>query len=82
LILRWVDLSPLYLIDAITCTLAIWVTFRLGRFHRPWQIIWLFDRGPSLRCAHPDASLLGGHRVVLMSFVVDLIAMIFACPAR
>ena len=28
--LRWVDLSTLYLIDAITCTLPIWATFRLA----------------------------------------------------
>ena len=28
--LRWVDLSTLYLIDAITCVAPIWVTFRLA----------------------------------------------------
>ena len=28
--LRWVDLSTLYLIDAITCMLPIWATFRLA----------------------------------------------------
>ena len=28
--LRWVDLSTLYLIDAITCLAPIWATFRLA----------------------------------------------------
>ena len=30
LMLRWVDLSTLYLIDAITCVAPIWATFRLA----------------------------------------------------
>src|SRR6202158_3399877 len=29
LLLRWIDLSTLYLIDAITCVAPIWATFRL-----------------------------------------------------
>ncbi|TXI53469.1 MAG: MFS transporter, partial [Mycobacterium sp.] len=30
-LLRWIDLSTLYLLDAITCLAPIWVTFRLAR---------------------------------------------------
>jgi MFS family permease len=31
LMLRWIDLSTLYLIDALCCLAPIWVTFRLAR---------------------------------------------------
>ena len=80
LLLRWIDLSTLYLIDAITCLLPIWATFRLAPM-------------PATEAAGPGGSsrwgvgavlegfrYLAGNRVVLMSFVVDLIAMIFGMP--
>jgi MFS family permease len=76
--LRWVDLSTLYLIDAITCVAAIWATFRLtpmppsdgGRGTPGWGFGAVLD----------GFRYLAGNRVVLMSFVVDLIAMIFGMP--
>lgn len=76
-LLNWVDLSTLYLIDAVTCLLPIWATFRLA----------------PMPAREPDATkrwglgavldgfrYLAGNTVVLMSFVVDLIAMIFGMP--
>jgi Transmembrane secretion effector len=79
--LRWVDLSTLYLIDAITCTAPIWATFRLapmppsngekGSSHSSrWGLAAVLD----------GFRYLAGNQVVLMSFVVDLIAMILGMP--
>ncbi len=83
-LLRWIDLSTLYLLDAITCLAPIWVTFRLARMP---------VTEPAIEAtAAPAASrwglgavlagfrYLAGNQVVLMSFVVDLIAMIFGMP--
>jgi len=75
--LRWVDLSTLYLIDAITCVLPIWATFRLT----PMPVISQQTTGQWGFAAVLDGfRYLAGNRVVLMSFVVDLIAMIFGMP--
>jgi MFS family permease len=76
--LRWIDLSTLYLIDAITCLAPIWATFRLapmpptngGHGAAGWGFMAVLD----------GFRYLAGNRVVLMSFVVDLIAMIFGMP--
>ncbi|MDT7764448.1 MAG: hypothetical protein QOC63_3868 [Mycobacterium sp.] len=76
--LRWVDLSTLYLIDAITCVAPIWVTFRLapmpptnaGQGAPGWGFAAVMD----------GFRYLAGNRVVLMSFVVDLIAMVLGMP--
>lgn len=80
-LLNWVNLSALYLIDAATCVLPIYVTFRLATM-------------PAIRTAG-DADdtprwgvgavvagfrYLGGNTVVLMSLVVDLIAMVLGKP--
>ena len=73
-LLRWVDLSTLYLIDAITCCAPIWATFRLARMP---------SAGPSRfgAAAILDAlRYVAGNTVVLMTFVVDLIAMVFGLP--
>jgi MFS family permease len=81
LMLRWVDLSTLYLIDAITCVTPIVVTLRLaampptarsesGSAGTKWGFAAVLD----------GFRYLSGNRVVLMSFVVDLIAMIFGMP--
>src|SRR5258705_5674187 len=71
--LRWVDLSTLYMIDAITCVLPIWATFRLT----PMPLVSLQKTGQWGFAAVLDGfRYLAGNRVVLMSFVVDLIAMI------
>ncbi len=75
--LRWVDLSTLYLIDVITCVAPLWVTFRLapmpptngGR-----------SSGYGLTAVLDGFRYLAGNQVVLMSFVVDLIAMILGMP--
>jgi MFS family permease len=79
-LLNWVNLSTLYLIDTVTCLAPIWATYRLA---------------PMPAGVHPDADgasrwgmravfdgfrYLAAHTVVLMSFVADLIAMIFGMP--
>jgi MFS family permease len=75
--LRWVDLSTLYMIDAITCVLPIWVTFRLT----PMPLTSQQKTGQWGFAAVLDGfRYLAGNRVVLMSFVVDLIAMILGMP--
>ncbi|BBX31832.1 hypothetical protein MMAG44476_18687 [Mycolicibacterium mageritense DSM 44476 = CIP 104973] len=76
--LRWVDLSTLYLIDAVCCLAPIWATIRLTpmpatsteRGSARWGFAAVLD----------GFRYLAGNRVVLMSFVVDLIAMIFGMP--
>ncbi|MGV1088293.1 MAG: MFS transporter [Mycobacterium sp.] len=86
IMLRWIDLSTLYLIDAITCLAPIWATVRLSPM-------------PPLKSAVAQAisgiketsrwgfgavlegfRYLAGNQIVLMSFVVDLIAMICGMP--
>lgn len=78
LLLAWVDLSTLYLIDAITCLLPIWATFRLAAMPAPPS------NGNSSRlgigAVLDGFRYLAGNTVVLMSFVVDLIAMILGMP--
>ncbi len=76
--LRWVDLSTLYLIDAITCIAPIWATFRLKRI--PPTAREQGSSGYGFRAVLDGFRYLAGHTVVLMSFVVDLIAMIFGMP--
>ena len=76
--LRWVDLSTLYLIDAITCTVPIWATVRIAPIPPTNG-----DGGSSgwgFRAVLDGFRYLAGNTVVLMSFVVDLIAMIFGMP--
>jgi MFS family permease len=79
--LDWVDLSTLYLIDAITCTAPILVTFRLAPMPPSNG-----EQGSSRSSRWGLAAVLDGFRylagnqVVLMSFVVDLIAMILGMP--
>lgn len=76
-LLNWVDLSALYLLDAVTCLLPIWATFRLAPMPalepdgtNRWGLGAVLD----------GFRYLAGNTVVLMSFVVDLIAMIFGMP--
>ncbi|WP_454792045.1 MFS transporter [Mycolicibacterium lutetiense] len=78
LLLTWVDLSTLYLIDAVTCLAPIWATFRLA----PMPPV-SAQEGASrwgLTAVLDGFRYLAGNRVVLMSFVVDLVAMIFGMP--
>lgn len=76
--LRWVDLSTLYLIDAITCIAPIWATIRLKPI--PPTTSEQGSSGYGFRAVLDGFRYLAGHTVVLMSFVVDLIAMIFGMP--
>jgi len=55
--LRWVDLSTLYLIDAITCVAPIWVTFRSARCHHQWRS---GRPGLGIRRGHGRVPLPGG----------------------
>lgn len=77
-LLNWVDLSTLYLIDALTCLAPIWATFRLAPMPPAST-----EEGASrwgLTAVLDGFRYLAGNRVVLMSFVVDLVAMIFGMP--
>ncbi|WP_422744809.1 MFS transporter [Mycobacterium sp. WMMD1722] len=76
-LLHWVDLSALYLIDAITTIVPIWATFRLAPMP-PTATDAAARFG--LTAVLDGFRYLAGNRVVLMSFVVDLIAMIFGMP--
>jgi MFS family permease len=78
-LLRWVDLSTLYLIDAITCLAPIIATFRLAPIPPALAEIGGSSRW-GLAAVLDGFRYLAGNRVVLMSFVVDLIAMIFGMP--
>ncbi|WIM90335.1 MFS transporter [Candidatus Mycobacterium wuenschmannii] len=78
LLLNWVDLSTLYLIDTVTTVAPIWATFRLA----PMPVLESRDGsgqwGPA--AVLDGFRYLAGNTVVLMSFVVDLIAMIAGMP--
>jgi MFS family permease len=78
-LLKWVDLSTLYLIDAVTCIAPIWATFRLS----PMPATGADAEGPprwGFRAVLDGFRYLAGNTVVLMSFVVDIIAMVFGMP--
>lgn len=77
LLLGWVDLSTLYLIDAVTCVFPIWATFRLAPMP-PTATAGPSDFG--VRAVLDGFRHLAGNTVVLMSFVVDLIAMVLGMP--
>jgi MFS family permease len=76
-LLGWVDLSTLYLIDAITCIAPILATFRIAPIP---PINGDVSAGVGFRAVLDGFRYLAGNTVVLMSFVVDLIAMIFGMP--
>lgn len=78
-LLRWVDLSTLYLIDALTCLAPIWATVRLRRMP---VIDPIAGAGPKwgFGAVLEGFRYLAGNQVVLMSFVVDIIAMVFGMP--
>lgn len=77
-LLKWVDLSTLYLIDAIACLAPIWATIQLHRMPPAGGARDLRTSG--FREVLDGFRYLAGHKIVLMSFVVDLIAMIFGMP--
>jgi MFS family permease len=75
--LKWVDLSTLYAIDALACLAGVWATVRLAPIP-PSNSGGATGFGP--RAVLDGFRHLAGSQVVLMSFVVDLIAMIFGMP--
>jgi MFS family permease len=77
-LLRWVDLSTLYLVDAITTIAPIWATIRLAKI--PPMVTESTAGRWGFAAVLDGFRYLAGNRVVLMSFVVDLIAMIFGMP--
>ncbi len=77
LLLGWVDLSTLYLIDALTCLFPIWATFRLNPMP-PTESAAGARFG--VAAVLDGFRYLAGNTVVLMSFVVDLIAMVLGMP--
>jgi hypothetical protein len=78
LMLSWIDLSTLYLIDAITCLAPIWVTIRLAPMPPLEAVVGAARWG--FGAVLDGFRYLAGNTVVLMSFVVDLIAMILGMP--
>ncbi|PJE06935.1 MAG: MFS transporter [Mycobacterium sp.] len=77
LLLTWVDLSTLYLVDAVACLAPIWATLRLSpmpSLEPPGSAGW------GIGAVLEGFRYLAGNTVVLMSFVVDLIAMVFGMP--
>jgi MFS family permease len=78
LMLSWIDLSTLYLIDAITCLAPLWATIRLAPMP-PTEAVERAARW-GFGAVLDGFRYLAGNTVVLMSFVVDLIAMIFGMP--
>lgn len=77
-LLHFVDLSTLYLIDAITCITPIWATVRLAKMPPTGARDGAGKFG--FRAVLEGFRYLAGNQVVLLSFVVDLIAMIFGMP--
>ncbi|MEO6792618.1 MAG: MFS transporter [Mycobacterium sp.] len=77
LLLSWIDLSTLYLIDAALCLVPVWATVRLA----PMPPVGVTDQTRFGFAAVLDGfRYLAGNTVVLMSFVVDLIAMVLGMP--
>ena len=86
ILLHWIDLSTLYLIDAITCLAPIWATIRLAPMpplesalpHKTSAVQGVSRWG--FGAVFEGFRYLAGNQIVLMSFVVDLIAMIAGMP--
>ncbi len=77
-LLHFVDLSTLYAIDAATCVAPIWATFQLAQMPPTGSADGASKWG--FGAVLDGFRYLSGNRVVLMSFVVDLIAMILGMP--
>jgi MFS family permease len=68
--------STLYLIDTVTLFATLSAVVRLPRL----AVEGAPTKSPGLRSVVEGFSYLAGHPVLLMSFVVDLIAMVFGMP--
>jgi len=80
ILLHWVDLPTLYLIDAVTCVAPIWVTFRLSPIPATESVGLQGQSRWGVGAVFEGFRYLAGNQVVLMSFVVDIIAMVFGMP--
>lgn len=80
LLLGFVDLSTLYLIDAVTCLAPIWATVRLAPMPPTGSPTTTGSSRWGVAAVLEGFRYLAGNRVVMMSFVVDLIAMILGMP--
>jgi MFS family permease len=68
--------SALYLVDTLTLFATLWAVIRLPRL----PIAGAPAGAPGLRAVLDGFVYLRGHPVLLMSFVVDIIAMVFGMP--
>lgn len=67
--------APLYLVDTLFLLATVWAVWKLPKLPS------LHDMGaPGLRSVIDGFGYLARHKVLLMSFVVDLIAMTFGMP--
>lgn len=80
LLLGWIDLSTLYLIDAISCLVPIWATFRLSPMPPTGSASAVGGSRWGFTAVMDGFRYLAGNTVVLMSFLVDLIAMVLGMP--
>lgn len=78
--LHWIDLSTLYLIDAVTCLAPIWATLRIAPMPATESVTVQGASRWGISAVLEGFRYLAGNKVVLMSFVVDLIAMICGMP--
>ncbi len=68
--------SWLYLIDSVLLFATLWAVLRLP----PLPVEGASGRPPGLRSVIEGIGYLRGHPVLLMSFLVDIIAMVFGMP--
>jgi MFS family permease len=68
--------SALYAVDTVTLFATLWAVIRLPAL----PIAGAPAGAPGLRAVLDGFTYLRGHRVLLMSFVVDIIAMVFGMP--
>jgi MFS family permease len=68
--------SVLYLVDTLTLFATLWAVVRLPRM----PIEGVVGGPPGLSAVLDGFAYLRGHPVLLMSFVVDIIAMVFGMP--
>jgi len=74
-----IGFSLLYLLDAVGLLATMWAVLRLPAL-RPDRADGAAPSTPGLRSVIEGLTYLRGHKVLLASFVVDLIAMIFGMP--
>lgn len=68
--------SWLYLIDTLTLFATLYAVWRLS----PMPVEGQVGRAPGLRAVWDGLVYLSAHKILLLSFVVDLVAMVFGMP--